>query len=338
VLQRALVTGASGFIGGHLTRALVDRGVHVRCLVRPTSNVQRLQLLDIELVQGQVHDLDSVTAALRGVDVVFNLAGLTCALRREELFRVNGEGPATIAAACLGQPTPPLHLLVSSIAASGPAQRGLPRTEQCQPRPVSHYGRSKLAGEDAVRASAADIPATIVRPGIVFGEHDPGMEPLLKTLYRLRLHLNAGLLSPRMSFISVHDLVDVLIRAAERGERLPADAAAHYSGQGVYFGVVPEYPTYAELGTMLAAGLHEDGRHWTLRIPSPLAWIFAGAHEAVSRLRRQPDIFNTDKIREALVASWVCSAEKTMRQLEFAPSAPLAQQLAETARLWVAKV
>jgi dihydroflavonol-4-reductase len=333
-IQSVLVTGASGFIGGHLAEALVARGCRVRCLVRASSRTERLRTLDVELVQGDVGDADSLAAAVRGVDTVFHVAGLTCALRRDDLFRVNADGPRRVAEACRQLESPPRHVLVSSVAASGPAVGPDPRREDETPRPVSQYGRSKLAGEQAARCCAADVPTTVVRPGVVFGAHDPGMHPLLKMLYQLRVHINAGFSSPPLSVISVHDLVDILWRAAETGERLPVDGAPD-PGHGIYFGVLGQYPTYVQLGDMLARELLAGRRHLTLRLPSPLIWLLGAVNEAVCRLRQRPDIFNLDKVREALVPSWACSAEKTTRQLGFTPSAPLPQQLEETARWWL---
>jgi nucleoside-diphosphate-sugar epimerase len=328
-MNSVLITGASGFIGGHLAEALTRRGVHVRCLVRSTSRLERLEPLGAELVVGDVTDPQSLRAAVAGVDTVFHLAGLTCALRRKDLFRVNAQGPEHVARVCAACASPPVHVLVSSIAASGPGLHGGPRVEADRPAPVSYYGRSKLAGELAARSWADRVPTTVVRPGVVFGEYDPGMLPVLKTLRRARLHLNAGLLSPRLSCIYAADLVEILIRAAEQGERLPAHGM---DGQGTYFGVSPEYPTYSQLGRMLINDPTERRQAVTLYIPSLIAWMIAGVYEAINYWRGRPDLLNTDKIREALVYSWVCSSDKVRDQLRFRPAQPLAEQLLATAR------
>ena len=83
-MRRSLVTGSSGFIGSHLVEALRSRGEKVRCLVRGTSRREILERLGVEFAEGDVTRPETLAAAVQGVDVVYNLAGLTCALRAED--------------------------------------------------------------------------------------------------------------------------------------------------------------------------------------------------------------------------------------------------------------
>lgn len=330
-MRRILVTGASGFIGGHLARTLAERGHDVRCLVRSHSRLERLNNLRIDFAHGDVLQPKSLAAAIDRADVVFHLAGLTCALRDDELFRVNGEGPSMLAACCARRPVPPKLVVVSSVAAAGPVARDAMRRESDPAQPVSQYGRSKLAGEEAVRAWARQVPITIVRPGVVFGPYDPGMRPLMQTLARLGVHLTPGWHSPRLSMIHVDDLVKLLMRTAEDGERLPPSPEAAKPGQGIYFGVSGEHPTYSELGKLLAPALVPWRCAPVICVPSPLAWWLALTNEWIGRLRGRPDIFNRDKIREAIAPSWACSGDKAAEQLQFQPAAPLNSRLLATA-------
>src|SRR5947207_1517295 len=73
-MSKALVTGGTGFIGGHVVRRLVQEHVAVRCLVRPRSNRKNLQGLDLELVEGDLADSVSLRNALRGCDLLFHVA------------------------------------------------------------------------------------------------------------------------------------------------------------------------------------------------------------------------------------------------------------------------
>jgi dihydroflavonol-4-reductase len=234
-MSTVLVTGASGFIGSHLWETLVQQGFHVRCLVRNASQAERCRAGGAEPVLGDATDLESVRQAVLGADLVFNLAGLTHARTTAELVRVNQGGPEQIARACAEQESPPCHILVSSVAAAGPTTPDRIRTEADPPAPVSHYGRSKLLGEQAVRRWAAEVPTTIIRPGVVFGPRDRGMVPVMDSIARFRLHFNPGWNSPLLSFIDVFDLLLILQMAAEKGERLPAqfDSESNPHSQGM---------------------------------------------------------------------------------------------------------
>jgi dihydroflavonol-4-reductase len=338
-MSTVLVTGASGFIGSHLWETLVQQGYQVRCLVRRHEHAERCREGGAEPVMGDVTDREAVRRAVAGVDIVFHLAGLTHARHESELVRVNESGARHVAEACAEQPTPPCHLLVSSVAAAGPTSRDQVRLENDPPAPVSHYGRSKLRGEKAAREWARAVPTTIVRPGIVFGPRDRGMIPILQSVARFRLHASPGWRSPRLSFIEVSDLVEILRRAARSGERLPADADGEdpaTCGQGVYFAVSPEHLRYADLGPILARPLLGHDRILTLNIPPAVAWVIGGVSQAAAGMRGKSDLLNVDKIREALVPSWACSADKLAEQLDFQPSLPLAEQLVQLARFHAA--
>jgi nucleoside-diphosphate-sugar epimerase len=329
-MARVLVTGGNGFIGRNLIEMLLFRGHQVRCLVRkPQANVA-LQDLGAELVQGDLTDEASVRKAVVGVEIVYHLAGLIAALSKQELFRVNAEGTRILADACAAQPTPPLLLLVSSMAAAGPAPRGQLRQEADPPAPISEYGESKLAGEVAAIRYADRLPLTIVRPGVVFGPHDKSMLGALKTMQRFRIHPVPGFKNPPLSWIYVDDLNELIIKAAAQGERVPASAAtAEFSGTGTYFGVVQEHPTYADFGVMARPKLHRPYMP-IIYCPSSFSWMVASLNEKISSWRQKADVFNRDKIREALAESWACTHEKAHLQLSFEPAAPLQTRVDQT--------
>lgn len=331
-MARVLVTGGSGFIGGHLVQRLTARGDQVRCLVRANSARERLEPLGVDFVVGDINDRQAVRAAVQGVDVVFQASGLTTAWHHRDMDRVNGQGTELLAEACAEQRPAPTLIHLSSLAAAGPTQRGGCRHEGDRPAPVSHYGRSKLAGELAVRRHAAEVPSTIIRPGIVFGEYDRLLLPAVRMIRYFRVHFYPGLTAPDLSYIWVHDLVDLLIAAWQRGRRLaPSDALRSPTdqGQGVYFAAAPTHPNYAELGRLIARAL--DLRYCAM-VPMffPLPWLAAGVSEMVGRMTHRSMVLNLDKIREAAEESWVCSIRAAREELGYQPSAPLAEQLRTT--------
>jgi len=328
-MQRVLVTGGSGFIGRNLVEELARRVCRIRCLVRSTSASDHLRAAGAELCVGDVTQPASLTRATRGVDCVFHVAGLVAALRPAQLMQVNGQGTWNVARACAAQPTPPVLVVVSSLAAAGPTADGTVRRESDPLTPVSAYGHSKRAGEVAAAEWADRVPTTILRPGIVFGPWDRLMLPVFRSIARLGVHPVPSFAPPPLSLVHVQDLVDILLRAAESGRRVNRPEHGD-SAAGHYFACSAQYPNYAELGRMTADAVGR--RHlFLLHMAEPLPWLVAGVTELVTRLAGQPSVVTVDKMRESLQPSWAASPQAIHNELGFTERYSLQQRLDQTA-------
>lgn len=308
--MRWLVTGATGFIGTTLVEHLLGRGEEVRALVRDPGRAGELRELGAELVRGDVSRPESLVAAVPDVEVVVHVAGLVKAVTREELFAVNAEGTRELArAAARSKGTK--FVLVSSLAAAGPSTPGRRRVETDRPAPVSTYGQSKLAAEEALRAFAPSLNASIIRPPIVYGPRDKEFLPSLFSLARTGVIAKSGLGQKHYSLIHVDDLVAMIIDVVERGARIDEAGPS-----GVYFCSDGVDRTWEELGRGAMAALGRRGT--VIPVPEVITWIAAGASSAAARLTGRAAILSLDKMMEIREPAWTCSSDKARRELGWA--------------------
>jgi nucleoside-diphosphate-sugar epimerase len=270
---RALVTGATGFLGSHLARQLVARGDDVRVLVRSTSDRTRLAGLALEPVEGDVTDAASVDAALVGVDWVFHCAALVELGPRDpsRLERVNVEGTRHVLEAARARDVHALH--VSSLSAPGPTPPGEPPKDEWwwdhEPRAVL-YEDTKRRAHELARAMAVDgASVRIAMPGGIYGFGDSSTMADLIAAYT-RWPIPFGYLPEvRQSMVNVDDCADALLRIAD---------SAH---DGDEFVVAADTTSIGEWLDMIVAAAGHRPPRFTLRtarlrsIAGPLARLAA---------------------------------------------------------------
>ena len=215
--MRALITGATGFIGSYLTKSLSERGYEVYCLVRKSSKFNRLEKLKVNpnLIYGDITDFNSLEKAVANKDYIFHLAAIINANSREDYYRINYEGTKNIArAATLYNPNLKKFIYISSIAASGPSKRNYFKNEDDKCQPINNYGKTKLLGEKAIKEELQNIPYTIIRPPNVIG---PGQKELVQSITTIERGIMPllGNGEPQTSIIHVSDLVKAIVLAAE---------------------------------------------------------------------------------------------------------------------------
>jgi nucleoside-diphosphate-sugar epimerase len=316
--MKALVTGATGFIGSHVAEALVRRGLKVLCTVRPTSDRTWLQGLDVTLVEGDVTDRDSLIPAVSVADYIFHVGGITKAKKESMYYKVNADGSRVLYEVCLEHnPHVKKIVHVSSLAAAGPSEVGRPRMETDPPRPLTIYGRSKFEGEKYALEYMKSLPITILRPPAVYG---PREKDILFYFQAMRRHLRpmVGFKPKYLSLIYVRDLVRAIMLAAES----PRSAGE------VYFVDDGRIRTWTEF----AGTIHEHLPTWTfpVTVPESLLTVVAFVAEFLAQFSPRPALLNRQKMIELRQVAWTCSSEKIRRELGFEPEYTLERGCAET--------
>ena len=325
-MKKVLITGGSGFIGYHLVRRLCKENVAVRCLVRQTSSRSLLQSFDVEYCIGELNDPDSLRRAVDGCDTVFHSAGLVRAWDYREYERVNRYGTENLARAAAGCPDPPVFVHVSSIAATGNSTSKLPKRESDPTLPITDYGKSKLAGETALMSFAEKMPCTIVRPGVVFGEADKMNLEVYKLIKNWGFCAIPGYGDKFYSWIHAVDLCDLLIAAAQKGERLGQNPLP---GTGIYFAASDTGRKLSDIARLIGRSL---GRERVRMVPCPPVpiGVVTAYYEAKKWCTGKMQPLDWGKTWEML-HHWRCSPEKAQTQLNFSPQ-PLEERINQTAR------
>lgn len=328
--MRAFVTGATGFVGSHLVDALLHDGHDVVCLARDPAKAARvLGERPMRVVAGDLFTPEALEHGCRGADVVVHIAGLIAARSRAEFHAVNCEATARLVETAR-RVTPGLRrfVYVSSLSAAGPSRRGHPTVESEPPHPVSEYGRSKLAGEDAVRSGG--VPWTVVRPPTVYGPRDP--ETLRAFRFaRLGVMPRYGEPNQELSFIHVEDLARAIIAAT----------APACEGR-IYFACHPEIATWRDAMTAIfAAARAAMGRPPRaprfVPIPYPLTisilWVLGAAARAAGRAT----LLSPDKAAELLAEAWTCTAAALTRDAGWRAAIDLNAGLPSTAQWYASR-
>lgn len=316
--QGVLITGASGFIGSHAAAACAAESMRVRCLIRSGSRTGWLRGLPVETCIGDVGDPAGLNDAVRGMDLIIHAAGMTRGTSDEDYYRVNATGTLNLLKAVMRvRPGLRRFVYISSQAAGGPSRASAPRTESDPPEPVGAYGRSKLAGEEAVMAFAQNLPVTIIRPPAVLGPRAHDAEHLIR-LIRFHIRPVWGRRSHYVSFVDIEDLVRGILTAAR-----------HEAAAGEIFYLVADGRLSWDRFFKTLAGCMKK---WTVpvRVPVRLIRFLAVLMERHGKKSGVPAVLNVSKVAEMNERFWICDGGKAERLLNFYPRISLEDSIDRT--------
>lgn len=287
--EKVLVTGASGFVGSAVTHALVQSGYSVRALLRTTSPRANLCKLDVEIVEGDMRDVDAVGRAMQGARFLFHVAAdyRLWARDRQEILSTNREGTRNLMQAALRAGVERV-VYTSSVATIACAKDGEPanetmRLDECSA--IGAYKRSKVAAEQVVEAMIAKdrLPAVIVHPSTPVGPRDIKPTPTGRIILEAAAGRMPGYVDTGLNLVHVDDVASGHLAALTRGA--PGERYI-LGGQDV------------SLARLLGEIACLCGRKPPkFRFPRPLVYPLAYAAEAMAHFTQREPFVTIDGLR-----------------------------------------
>lgn len=223
-LDTVFVTGATGFVGCNLVRELVARGITVRALVRPGTNLSNLQGLDIQIIQGGLLDPTEFSDAMAGCDGCFHIAAAYSHPDKSELYRINAQGTEAVIGTAVERGVPAI-VYVSTMGTLSRTDGGpLTENDRLLVDTASDYVRSKYEGEKvADRLASAGAPVSTVHLAAPVGPWDRVPTVTGKRIVAVLRDKVPAYIPGAINHVPVRDVAIGLIHAAERGQ-----AGRHY--------------------------------------------------------------------------------------------------------------
>jgi len=291
---KALITGASGFIGGRLRDALLEQGVDVLAVRRKGSPPAK-KGRSVELTYADRAGIARVMGEEKP-DWVFHVAGVTKGVTYEDFQNGNVMPTANLLKALRdAHPGVKRFVHVSSLTSYGPSSAKEPHVESSPRHPIEFYGQSKLEAERAVEAEK-DVPWTILRPGGVYGPGDVDYFELFKQVER-GFDTYFGNRGRWFSGVYVDDLVTAILFAAGREDTI---------GKGYFVcdGVPVTWETF-QRAIVAASGKKVR----TLNLPEALVGVAAFGGELLTKVDGKPRLFNRQKAKMGAQEAWTCKSD-----------------------------
>ena len=308
--MKALVTGATGFLGSHLVEALLKQNFSVKCLVRNPKKLKWIEGLPVEIIIGDCCDKKSLESSVENTDYIFHSAGLVRAIKSAELYLTNVKGTKNLIEAVFEKnPELKRFVYISSQAAAGPTEEGKRKSEDQPANPVSHYGFSKLLGELEVLKFKEKLPVTVLRPPSIYGPRDNDIFVFFDYARKGFLPIPSDEKFINISYVS--DIADGIILSA-------LSAAAN--GQTYFIGDDKVF-SLRDLCELLKKTVNPKAR--IIKPPHFVFWTSAFFSEIIARIKNKPALVSFDKLKEMKQKNWLFSSAKAKSGFGYSPKISL---------------
>lgn len=314
----AVVTGASGFVGSHLVDYLVEKNYKVRCIVRKTSSLKWLKGKDIEIHICELTDKEGLRKIFDGADYIYHVAGVVKSKKPEGYFKGNVDTTRTLLEAALEfKDNIKRFLVVSSQTSSGPSPLNNPLTEEDPCKPITTYGRSKLAQEELAKSFMDKLPITICKVAAVYGERDTEIFIFFKTFSK-------GL----MTSIGLHDKQVSLLHVADVVRGLYLSATSEKAIGKSYFITSEKYYTWKEVGDVTSKVMNK--KPIKVKVPHFLVYIIAAIAQFFSLFSSKAATLNIEKGKDITRPAWISDYRKAYKDFGFKQEISLEEGIRRT--------
>lgn len=317
--MKIFLTGASGFLGSHIAEELVRQGHQVKALIRKTSRIDSLKSLPIEWIEGSLPPIQNLRGALESCDAVIHVAGLIKALTDKEFFEVNAFGTERLVDEVLKTKNQPkTFIYISSIAVHNASKDN---SHFCVPssecRPLSTYGKSKLAGERALEKLKGKVRFHILRPPILYGPRDRELLLLFKGI-RTGIVPIFGLGNRSLSFCYGPDVAQAVANLVQ--SNLPSDEIF----------CLDDGESYTWKKTVQILSDVAQKKTIALPIPPTLFLLATYTFETVAKISKKPSILTLGKFQEMSQPHWVCGYQRLSEKIGWKPKVNLREGAKQT--------
>lgn len=321
--MKTFVTGATGFIGKHLVKRLVEEGRDVKCLVRKTSNIESLEELKVEIIYGDLLDFALLEEVLRDteIDIIYHLGGAVYSRQSKTYRKVNVAGTHNLLKACCDQNRIRKFILVSSITAVGPQkQRQNILNEDTIPHPIPPYGVSKYESEKIALRYSKDynLPLVIVRPPLIYGpEQSLDMTNIFKKIEKgfFRIVGDGDFIT---SLCYIDNLIDGLLLIEKNSNSI---------GQ-VYFIADNKYYTFKEVAETISKELNVKLPNF--KIPKWCGNVSGFLYQALHEMLGVTSI--TLYSLKLMTLNFACDISKIRRELSYKPAVDFEEGIRRTVK------
>lgn len=321
--MKALVTGANGFTGSHLVKALEKQGHSVVCLVRKSSNLSRLSDCNVQFVYGDITDKEALSTAMNGVDKVFHTAAYVelGIVDEAKMERVNVDGTRAVLEVAQSAGVSKV-VYCSTIGVFGDTKGEIINEtfQRTQSNFSSAYDRTKYEAQQLVDHFAAQgLPVVSILPSGIFGADDPHFGPVMQQFFKGGLKLWAG--GDRITgIVHVDDLVTAMILAAEKGKL------------GSYYIISAGDLTTREMFNILS---QESGVPVPREAPKPLVRLVGNLLDPIGRLLKWQPPISRERVHYVYDRCVRVDATKARQELGWQPRS-VSETLREIAQIMTA--
>lgn len=319
--KKILITGASGFVGSHLTELARGLGLEVHAAVRSSSKTQDIKPYVDRFVQPDFTDVQALRDLFQKEQYhyIIHAAALTKAKSEAQMKAVNVGYTTNIVEAAFTASMPPQRLVyVSSLAAIGPVEYdAAPLLENSPYRPVTLYGRSKKASEEILQERFAKRPISVFRPTAVYGPRERDLFMIFDTMQK-GLDPYIGRNPQKLSFIYVKDLAALLLKSCleEQGD--------------LQFYNVTDGHVYSRYRIAEIAREVLKKKMWRFHVPYGFVKLAADLADVLYKRSSKTPVIYPERLRELTAANWACDISKLKGVLGYIPQYNLEEGLKET--------